>query len=397
MRPAFVAVLAFAAALVGGATVFLLGEAGDDGEGGPAAAVVVNELDGSPATPAAVRVPRGRFDPSGIYEARSPGVVTIYSFYDHGEGEQGAQGSGFIVSPQGHILTSAHVITSAGSGAPLRRADRVYVGFADGDRVPATIVGWDLYDDVGVLRVQPSAHRLTPLPLGDSDTVRVGEPVAAIGSPFAQQGSLAVGVVSATGRSIPSLTSTYHVVDAIQTDAPITHGNSGGPLLDARGHVIGINAQIRTESGQTEGVGFAIPIDAAKRSLRELVATGRVRYPYVGIKTDDLVPSLARHLDLPVRRGALVADVRDGSPADRAGLRAGSNQESFNGVAYPRGGDVVVAIGGRPVRRSDDVARLLLDRYRPGQTVRFTVVRDGRRQELQLKLGVRPASPDRAR
>ena len=396
MRPAFVAVLAFAAALVGGATVFLLGEVGA-GDDEPSGTVVVNELDESRVTPAAARIPSSRFDPSGIYETRSPGVVTIYSFYDHSEDGRGAQGSGFIVSPQGHILTSAHVITSAGSGAPLQRADRVYVGFADGDRVPATVVGWDVYDDVGVVRVQPAAHRLTPLPLGDSDAVRVGEPVAAIGSPFAQEGSLAVGVVSATGRSIPSLTSTYHVVDAIQTDAPITHGNSGGPLLDARGRVIGINAQIRTETGQADGVGFAIPIDAAKRSLRQLIATGRVRYPYVGIATEDLVPSLARHLDLPVRRGALVAEVRPGSPADRAGLRGGTEEGSFNGAEYPRGGDVVVAIGGRSVTRSDDVARVLVERYRPGQTVRFTVVRDGRREDVRLKLGVRDASPDRTR
>ena len=396
MRSTFVALLAFAAALVGGATVFLLGEVRGDDDG-PASAVVVNELESSRATPAAVRVPRGRFDPRGIYETRSTGVVTIYSFYDHDEEDRGAQGSGFVVSPQGYILTSAHVITSAGSGAQFRRADRVYVGFSDGDRVPATVVGWDLYADVGVVRVRPSAHALQPIPLGDSDAVHVGEPVAAIGSPFAQEGSLAVGIVSATGRSIPSLTSVYHVIDAIQTDAPITHGNSGGPLLDARGRVIGINAQIRTESGQTEGVGFAIPIDAAKRSLRQLVATGRVDYPYVGIDTDDLVPSLARHLDLPVERGALVADVRDGSPADRAGLRGGTEEGTFNGVAFPRGGDVVVAIGGRPVTRSDDVARVLLERYRPGQTVEFTVVRDGRREAVRIELGVRPASPARTR
>ncbi|MBD0348916.1 MAG: trypsin-like peptidase domain-containing protein [Thermoleophilia bacterium] len=394
MRPTFVAVLALAAALVGGATVFLLSEVGgDDGE--PARAVVIDDVDGAPATPA-VRIRPGEFDPAGIYAARSPGVVTIYAVYAHDGVRRAAQGSGFVVSPQGHILTSAHVITSAGSGAAFRGADRVYVGFADGDRIPARVVGWDLYDDVGVVRVEPSAHKLQPLPLGDSDSVRVGEPVAAIGSPFRHEGSLAVGIVSATARSIPTLTSRYQIVDAIQTDAPITHGNSGGPLLDARGRVVGINAQIRTESGQPEGVGFAIPINAGKRSLRQLIATGRVRYPYVGIGTDDLIPSLARHLDLPVRRGALVADVRDGSPADRAGLRGGTQEEIFNGVTYPRGGDIVVAIGGHPIMRSDDVARVLLERYRPGQTVEFTVIRDGRREAVPVTLGVRQSAPDDA-
>ena len=394
MRPALAAVIAFAAAVVGGATVTLFGELGEDE---PGRAVVFDDVEPrSAASPAALPLAQERFDPSRIYAARAPGVVTLYSVYEHDGADRTAQGSGFVVSPGGYVLTSAHVITSAGSDASFRSADRVYVGFADGDRVPAKVVGWDLYDDVGVVRVDPAAHRLHPLPLGDSAGVRVGQPVAAIGSPFEQQGSLAVGVVSATRRSIPSLTSRYHVVDAIQTDAPITHGNSGGPLLDARGRVIGINAQIRTESGESDGVGFAIPVNAAKRSLRQLIASGRVRYPYVGIATDDLTPSLARHLRLPVRRGALVADVTDGSPAARAGLRSGT-EDTYNGVEFPRGGDVVVAIEGRRVTRSDDIARLLLERHAPGDTVGFTVIRDGRRLSVPVRLGVRSARTDDSR
>ena len=156
-------------------------------------------------------------------------------------------------------------------------ARQVYVAFRDDDRVEAEIVGYDLNDDVGVLKLDPDDHALTPVPLGDSSKVVVGEPVAAIGSPFGNTDSLAVGVVSSNRRSIPSLTSRYNVVDAIQTDAPITHGNSGGPLLDARGRVIGINAQIRSESGDTEGVGFAIPINAARRSMTQLIEDGRGR------------------------------------------------------------------------------------------------------------------------
>ncbi len=392
MRPGFIAAIAFAAALVGGSLVYALGELSDD-ETSPSRAVIEVDSSGDATNAAPTRIPPGRFEPSRIYAARSPGVVTLYSFFTPGVAESNAaQGSGFVVSPDGYILTSAHVIATAAGDGDYVGARRVYVGYHDGDRIPATVVGWDLYDDVGVVRVEPSAHELAPVPLGNSGAVRVGEPVAAIGSPFEQQGSLAVGVVSATRRSIPSLTSTYHVVDAIQTDAPITHGNSGGPLLDARGRAIGINAQIRTESGETEGVGFAVPINAAKRSLRQLIATGRVRYPYVGISTDDLTPSLARHLGLSVERGALIASMCAGSPAARAGLRGGTERDEFNGVLFRRGGDVVVGIGGRRVERSDDVARLLVERHEPGQSVRFAIIRDGRRRSVPVRLGTRPAT-----
>src|SRR5437764_1462283 len=177
------------------------------------------------------------------------------------------------------------------------------------------VVGWDVYDDVGLLKIDPKDHSLAPVPLGGSSTVEVGEPVAAIGSPLGNEDSLAVGVVSAVHRSIPALTvARYSVVDAIQTDAAITHGDSGGPLFDARGRVIGINAQIRSQSGggNDSGVGFAIPIDAAKRSVAQLVKTGRVDYAYVGITTNDLTPSLARALDYSVNQGALIEDVRGG-------------------------------------------------------------------------------------
>src|SRR5204863_5563932 len=156
------------------------------------------------------------------------------------------------------------------------------------DRVPARIVGWDIFDDVALIRVDPQDHSLAPVPLGDSSAVAVGEPVAAIGSPFGQADSLGVGVVAATHRSIESLTSKYNLVDAIQTDAPINHGNSGGPLFDARGRVIGINAQIRSDSGNAEGVGFAVPINSAKRSMEQLIGHGSVSYAYIGVVTTDL-------------------------------------------------------------------------------------------------------------
>src|SRR5204862_6989110 len=216
---------------------------------------------------------------------------------------------------------NSHVITNAGESAPGHGADRVYVEFQDRDRAPAKIVGWDVFDDVGVLKVEPSAHSLTPVPLGNSAAVAVGEPVAAIGSPFGNEDSLGVGVVSATHRSIDSLTSSYALVDAIQTDAPINHGNSGGPLFDARGRVIGINAQIRSDSGSAEGVGFAVPINSARRSMAQLIAGGRVSYAYVGIQTEDLIPSVAKRLGYVVSHGAVVLGVTSHSPGAAAGLR----------------------------------------------------------------------------
>jgi 2-alkenal reductase len=400
MRAGQVAVIAVLAAAAGG-LVALVGAValglGDDGGGDTV--VLSTTDDRSPAgEPAAVRPLLGNgFDPAAIYRSRSPGVVTIYSIFDERpssqDGDHAAQGSGFVVSPQGHVLTSAHVITNAGEGRPAQAAEQVYIAFRDGDRVDAEIVGFDLNDDVGVLKLDPDDHALTQVPLGDSNKVVVGEPVAAIGSPFGNTNSLAVGVVSSTERSIPSLTSNYNVVDAIQTDAPITHGNSGGPLFDARGRVIGINAQIRSDSGQAEGVGFAIPINAAKRSFRQLVRSGRVAYAYVGVNAEDLTPTIAKRFGYPVRRGAVIATVVPDSPGEKAGLRGGSERRRINGFEFRVGGDVVVRIGDRPVQSADDFVRVVSERLVPGQLVQFTVLREGRRLVMPVRLGERPRRP----
>ena len=340
----------------------------------------------------------GVFDPARVYARRSPGVVTLYSVFSSGNNPGASQGSGFVVSSDGLILTNSHVITTAGEGdGNVRPAGDVFVEFQDRDRVKATIVGWDVFDDVGVLRVDPKTHELTPLPLGDSSRVVVGEPVAAIGSPFGNENSLTVGVVSATQRSIESLTSQYNLVDAIQVDAPINHGNSGGPLFDAAGRVIGINSQIRSDSGNAEGVGFAVPINAARRSMQELVATGKVAYGYVGITSEDLTPGIARRFGYPVRYGAVITSVRPGSPGARSGLRGGSEQRDFNGSSFTYGGDVVVSIGGSPVRSASDVVRAVTERLRPGQTVPVTIVRDGVRQTVRVTLANRPRNPDSGR
>ncbi|MDQ3890805.1 MAG: trypsin-like peptidase domain-containing protein, partial [Actinomycetota bacterium] len=338
------------------------------------------------------------FDPAAIYRERADGVVTIYALFGtHAENGRGdaAQGSGFVVSRGGYILTNSHVITTAGDEQPdaePKAATTIYVEFRDGDRVAARIVGWDLFDDVGVLKVEQGAHPLIPVPLGDSSRVAVGQPVAAIGSPFGEVSSLSAGIVSATERSIASLTSEYNVVDAIQTDAPINRGNSGGPLLDGRGRAIGINAQIRSESGTAEGVGFAIPIDAAVRSMRQLIATGRVRYAWVGIATQTLTPALSRRFALPVRRGAAIQSVVAGSPAAKAGLRAGGEEEEFAGIDFRPGGDVVVAIDGTEVETAEDVVREVTERL-PGEHLAFTVQRGSEQRVVDVVLGERPSTP----
>jgi 2-alkenal reductase len=394
VRVALIAVLCAAA---GAGAVLALGRA-TDVLGRSSTTVVVREPAAPPAavTPAAVAPPlaaSAAFAPARIFAERSPGVVTVFTF----SGGQGAQGSGFVVSDDGTILTNAHVITNAGEtvvGASVKPAAQVYVEFSDHDRVPATVVGWDVFDDVGVIRVSPSLHRLAPLPLGSSAGVLVGQPVAAIGSPLGNEDSLAVGVVSAVGRSIAALTAPhFQLIDAIQIDAPIAHGSSGGPLLDASGRVIGINAQIRSDAGGPAGIGFAVPIDAARRSLRELLVGRKVGYAYAGVQTEDLTPSLARHLHLTAQRGALVDRVTPGGPAAKAGIRGGTAESQFQGQAVVAGGDVVVAISGSPVSSADDLVRIVTNKLRPGRAAVFTVLRDGRRRSVVVHLGNRPNDP----
>ena len=395
MRSTALAVVALVAAVLGATVVLLVGSlTGWIGEGDGPRAVV---FETAPTETGAIQTPTpllgNGFDPARIYARRSGGVVTIYSFFTSG---QRSQGSGFVVSDDGHVLTNSHVVTDAGGDNEVRGASRVYVVFADGDRIPGEIVGWDLFNDIGVVKVDPQDHAVSPVPLGDSSRVVVGEPVAAIGSPFGQESSLSVGVVSATERSIESLTSDYDVSGAIQVDAPINHGNSGGPLLDARGRVIGINAQIRSDSGNAEGVGFAIPINSARRSMEQLISTGKVRYAYVGVTTQDVTPAVARRFDLGAQRGALIQSVIDGAPADAAGLRGGSDLEPFNGISINLGGDLIVAFAGERVERAADIAAIVTNRLRPGQTVSVTVVRGGtgKRETVRLRLIDRPLNPN---
>jgi S1-C subfamily serine protease len=335
------------------------------------------------------------FDPEAIYKGEAPGVVTVVSLFGSDtladlDDASGGVGSGFVLSGDGEIATNAHVVTT-GNVPDLREARTIYVEFADGNQVEAELRGYDPESDIALLKVDPKGLTLRPLPLGRSSEVEVGTPVAAIGSPFSERQSLSVGVVSAVDRSITGLTG-FQISGAIQTDAAINPGNSGGPLVDAGGKVIGINQQIKTNSGGGEGVGFAVPVDVARRALAQLREDGKVEYAYLGVETVAIYPQLRERFDLPVAEGAWVQDVVDGGPADKAGIRGGAERETvFQVRSYRSGGDVITRIGGRPVDHPDDLslAVALLD---PGSTVALEAWRDGERRDVRITLGDRPLS-----
>jgi len=310
----------------------------------------------------------GSVDPSAIYQRESPGVVTITSTgldnpNGSGQNEAGV-GSGFVISGNGEIATNAHVVTS-GEGASIHKAQQVYVRFKDNNQVSAEIVGFDPFSDVALLKVDPAGLTLRPLPLGSARDVIVGAPVAAIGSPFGKDESLSVGVVSALDRSIDSLTG-FATTGAIQTDAAINHGNSGGPLLDMHGDVIGVNSQIESDSGGNDGVGFAVPSNTISRIAAALIDNGSVEHAYLGVAIDDSTSTA----------GARLAEVRPGTPAARAGLKSG---------------DVITKVAGTSIGSADEL-RQLVDSKQPGDKVVVTVKRNGATKTVTVTLGSRPSA-----
>jgi len=306
-----------------------------------------------------------------------------------GEGgeEGGGVGSGFVLNGEGEIATNAHVVTT-GEGDAIRRAREVYVEFADGNQVEAEIVGADPNADIALLRIDPKGLSLRPLPLGESSSVEVGEPVAAIGSPFGEKQSLSIGVISAIDRSIRSLTD-FSISGAIQTDAAINPGNSGGPLVDGEGRVIGVNQQIKSTSGGGEGVGFAVPVDAVKRSLDMLRKDGAADYAYLGVSSVELYPQLVERFDLDVDKGAWVQQVNTGGPAERAGIRGGSSPVEFQAQAFRPGGDVITKVAGESVEDSAELADLIAD-FEPGEEVPLEIHRGDDVREIEVTLGERP-------
>jgi S1-C subfamily serine protease len=342
-----------------------------------------------------VEASNGAFNPQAVYDKAAPGVVTVRSVFGGGGGGilgggGAGQGSGFVVGEDGEIVTNAHVVTDAeaGGGGNISEADEVFIEFADRNQVPADVVGFDPFADVALLKIDPEGVDLTPVELGSSEQIEVGQPVAAIGSPFGEEQSLSIGVISATDRSIESLTR-FTIDGAIQTDASINPGNSGGPLLDAEGRVLGINQQIRTASGADEGVGFAVPVDAVSHSLEQLRDDAEVDYAFLGVTTQALYPQLADRLELDVATGALVAEVVPDGPADQAGITAGDQDLRFQGQEVKGGGDVIVSVDGQKVVAESDLAQAIADKS-PGDTVTLEVVRDGQVEEVEVELGERP-------
>ena len=325
---------------------------------------------------------------TNLYLRVAPSVVFIKVIGDMG-GELTVlgSGSGFVLDREGHIVTNNHVV---------EQAQRIQITFADGSIASAQVLGQDRYSDLAVLKVDVEDGRLVPVELGDSSTLLVGQRVVAIGNPFGLERTMTVGVISALGRTLPAELATGEGVfsnpEIIQTDAAVNPGNSGGPLLDIRGRVIGVNSAIRSETAVNSGIGFAVPVNTLKRIVPHLIEEGTYRYPYLGIVTNNMftMAELAQELDLPVSRGVLVAEATPGQPAARAGIRGGNREVEILGVPVKAGGDIIVAIDGYPLRNFDDLIAYLVRETEVGQEVTLTVVRDGKEMQVPVTLGERP-------
>ncbi|MCD6520510.1 MAG: trypsin-like peptidase domain-containing protein [Anaerolineae bacterium] len=304
---------------------------------------------------------------------------TPEEYYQHGEG------SGFVYDTQGHIVTNNHVVAGA---------DEVRVTFYDDTSVPATVVGTDPDSDLAVLKVKLPPEKLRPLPLGDSDALRVGQKVVAIGNPFGLQGTMTAGIVSGLGRLLPATRSgerRYTIPDIIQTDAAINPGNSGGPLLDLQGRVVGVNAAIESPVRASSGVGFAIPVNIVKKVVPDLIAKGYHEHPWLGISTLTLNPALAKAMDLPENQhGVLVVEVVEGSPAAKAKLRPSRKVVEIEGQKVPVGGDIIIGIDDQEVKKFDDLISYLIRHTEVGQKVRLRILRGGKVKEVVVTLAARP-------
>jgi S1-C subfamily serine protease len=320
----------------------------------------LDRLQGSPSVPSA------GLTPVEIYESASSSVVLITAKVQTRTGlEPFASGSGFVYDREGHIVTNHHVVEDA---------DALDVTFIDGTTVAAEIVGDDPYSDIAVIRVDGPLESVSPLPLGNSSELLVGESVAAIGNPYGLSNSMSLGIVSQVDRDLDA-PGNYKIIDVVQVDAAINPGNSGGPLMNMRGEVVGVNTAIIQGS---VGVGFAIPSDTVRREAPQLIQTGQYEHPWMGISSVDIDPAVAEAAGLNVTKGTLVVSVVPGSPAEAAGIRAGTQ------------GDVIVGVDGIPVRKLIDVLVYIERTKKPGDTVTFTIIREGEALDVEVTLGVRP-------
>ena len=321
----------------------------------------------------------------GIYRTAGPGVVHISSivlnqdFFFRIVPERGT-GSGFVVDDKGLILTNNHLVENA---------ERLEVTLADKSKVPAKLVGRDPHNDVAVVRISAPREKLTPLRLGDSAQLLVGQMAIAIGNPFGFDRTLTRGVVSAVGRNLKSETG-RQIRNMIQTDAAINQGNSGGPLLNSRGEVIGINTLIFTPSGGSVGIGFAVPVNTVKKILPQLIARGRASHPWLGISGMDINPTVAKALSLPATEGVIVGQVAPNGPAARAGLRGSQRRVRVGNYMVNVGGDIIQAMDGEKVATMDDVTAFLDDRKRVGDEVAVGGLRDGKPLTVTVRLGELP-------
>ena len=370
-----------AAAVLGGAVavggVALLG-------GLEGTTTVVNETvtASSPSTSSA----GGAMSVNEIYERAASGVVQITSTTGSVDSvsPQEALGSGFVLDKAGHVVTNYHVVQGA---------DQIRVSFSNRDTVEAQLVGSDPSTDLAVLQVHTSASALTPLRLGDSDKVEVGDPVVAIGNPFGLDRTATSGIVSALQRLITA-PNNFTIDHVIQTDAPINHGNSGGPLLNSRGQVIGVNTQIETGgfgSGNV-GIGFSVPSNTVKDVVAQIVRTGRVDHAYLGITGQAVSATVADTYNLPVDKGVLVESVRSGSGADKAGLEGGATQVVVAGETYVLGGDIIVSLDGKQISSIEQL-RDAIAGHMPGDKVSLGIYRDTKKTGVTVTLGRQPPSP----
>ena len=382
MRSRTTRIVTVTAALVAAAAV---------GAGGGAATFAALGSDGSSTTVRQVTVESSQpaastsesLSVSEVYEKAYKSVVEITTTLNQsspmgGEQQASGQGSGFVFDAEGHIVTNHHVVDGAQS---------VSVRFWDGSTYDATVVGTDPSTDLAVIKVDAPADVLLPLALGDSNSLSVGESVVAIGSPFGLEGTLTSGVVSALNREMTS-PNNFTISNSIQTDAAINHGNSGGPLLNSAGEVIGVNTQIKSDSGGSDGIGFAIPSSTVSSIVPQIISSGSVEHAYLGVGVASLSESVASELGVPA--GAMVTEVRQGTPAAEAGLRAASGSAMVNGQSYPTGGDVITAVDGTAITDGASL-QTAIDAKRPGDSVSITYTRDGTSTTVQVSLGTRPS------
>ena len=316
-----------------------------------------------------------------IFERSEAGVVRVNVIKSEQIAGLNGVGSGFVFDQSGHVITNHHVIDNS---------EKIVVTFLDGSSYNANIVGSDPFTDIAVIKVDAEPYLLHPLPVGDSSNLKVGMQVVAIGNPFGLSGSMTAGIVSQLGRLLPSQDTGFSIPDVIQTDAAINPGNSGGPLLNIKGEVVGINTAIQSAIGEFTGIGFAIPSKTVSKIAPQLIEEGEYHHPWVGISGRDIDPDLAKILNLKDAKGFLIVTVVEGSPADKAGLIGSSKTKEIDGVTYQVGGDVILSVDGKPVRKIDDILIHLQREKSVGDEMVLEILRDGRNTNFVILLEERP-------